>query len=261
MINAWHGGSDDGDGDDRGGAGDQSEPANETIVSEQTVAPRRAGTTPLTYQWYVGTSGATNAPIAGATASSYTTPPLTTESHFWVRVTNSYGAADSATAIVTIGAGPAFTTHPFSQTVGSGQSASLSVIATGDAPLSYQWYLGPSGTTTSPVAGAIDASFTTPALTTDTNYWVRATNPYGSVDSTTAAITIGLPPTITTLPQSPTVTAGHSANLSLVAMGTAPLTYQCDGFPDNHEPDSSDRKQLHDTRADRCHELAGDQRL
>src|SRR5207247_10049552 len=85
---------------------------------------------------------------------------------------------------------PAITTQPQSQTIFSGQTANLSVVATG-VSLTYQWYVGTSGTTTNPIGGAITSSFTTPALTSTTSYWVRVTDGGGNpVDSNTAAITV-----------------------------------------------------------------------
>jgi uncharacterized repeat protein (TIGR03803 family) len=55
----------------------------------------------LTYQWYSGLSGVLS-PIAGATASTFTTPALTSTKRYWVRVSNPAGAADSNTAVVTV---------------------------------------------------------------------------------------------------------------------------------------------------------------
>ena len=69
-------------------------------------------------------------------------------------------------------AAPTITTQPKSQTIKSGKTATMSVVATGTAPLTYQWYKGASGTTTSPISGATSASYTTPALTATTSYWV-----------------------------------------------------------------------------------------
>jgi uncharacterized protein YkwD len=74
--------------------------------------------------------------------------------------------------------------------VTAGQAATLSVVASGTAPLGYQWYLGPSGATSSPVAGATSATFTTPALLTTTTFWVRVTNAYGAADSSAATVTV-----------------------------------------------------------------------
>jgi hypothetical protein len=85
---------------------------------------------------------------------------------------------------------PTINTHPSSQTIASGATASMTVSATGTATLTYQWYIGTSGTTTSPISGATSSSYTTDSLTSTTQYWVRVTNDQGSDDSNTATITV-----------------------------------------------------------------------
>ncbi len=200
-----------------------TQPASQTIATGTTAAFSVVATgTGLHYQWYQGASGTTTTPV-GTDSASFTTPALTTATNYWVRVSNTFGTADSATAAITIGVGPAITTQPASQTIASGATANLSVVATG-AALHYQWYQGASGTTTTPV-GTDSASFTTPALTVNTSYWVRVSNTFGTADSATAAITIGVGPAITTQPASQTIASGATANLSVVATG-AGLHYQ-----------------------------------
>ncbi len=54
------------------------------------------------YQWHLGTSGNTNAPVPGATGAAYTTPALTTNVSYWVVVRNAFGLADSATASLSV---------------------------------------------------------------------------------------------------------------------------------------------------------------
>jgi hypothetical protein len=143
----------------------------------------------LSYQWYVGTTGTTTSSIAGATASSYTTPVVPSTTNYWVRVSSPFGASDSITAAITTT--PMVTSEPRSQTIASGQTSMLSVGATGTATLTYQWYQGPSGTTTHPILGAIGSSYTTPALMSTTSYWVRVSNGYSpAADSMTATITM-----------------------------------------------------------------------
>jgi hypothetical protein len=72
------------------------------------------------------------------------------------------------------------------------KSSGLEVLTSGStAAQTYQWYQGSSGDTSNPINGATGSSFTTPALTTTTSYWVRISNAVGSVDSNTAVITIG----------------------------------------------------------------------
>ncbi|MFI5178908.1 MAG: CAP domain-containing protein [Vicinamibacterales bacterium] len=179
-----------------------TQPASQTQESGHTaqVSVQASGTAPLTYQWYVGASGSTSSPAPGATSATYQTPVLTSTTSYWVRVANTAGSVDSATATITItapapppppaGVAPAITLQPQSQSVSSGQSATLSVAASGTAPLSYQWYMGPSGSTSSPIGGATLTSMTTPALTTTTSYWVRVSNGFGSADSVTATVTV-----------------------------------------------------------------------
>lgn len=86
---------------------------------------------------------------------------------------------------------PRITSHPASTTIAAGATATLSVTATGSAPLAYRWYQGASGTTTSPVTGATSATFTTPALGSTTSYWVRVSNTCGFVGSAAATVTVG----------------------------------------------------------------------
>jgi hypothetical protein len=172
-----------------------TQPESQTIPSGQTASMwvGASGTTPFSYQWYQGSSGDTSNPIPGAIADIYTTPSLTQTKTYWVRVTNSCGFVDSATAIITMAdscTAPNITSQPQSQTIQSGQTALMSVGASGTA-LSYQWYLGSSGDTSNPISsGATSSSYTTPALTQTTSYWVRMTNSCGSADSNTAIITV-----------------------------------------------------------------------
>jgi hypothetical protein len=64
------------------------------------------------------------------------------------------------------------------------------VTATGAAPLAYQWYEGQPGDTSRPVGTDAD-SFTTPALSSITTYWVRVSNGCGEADSEAATLSVG----------------------------------------------------------------------
>ncbi len=88
--------------------------------------------------------------------------------------------------------GPSITTQPASQEVQSGTAVVLSVAASGD-DLTYQWYTGNSGDTSSAIAGATGSTLTTGALTASTSFWVQVTNAGGTSDSDTAVITIAAP--------------------------------------------------------------------
>jgi Immunoglobulin I-set domain len=124
------------------------------------------------------------------------------------------------------GNAPVITQQPASQTVIAGQAATFLVMATGTAPLSYQWYVN------SAAAGTDSSSFTIAAATvgqTGAHIYVTVTDAVGSATSATVTLTVNAPataPAITQQPASVTVTAGQAATFSVTANGTSPLTYQ-----------------------------------
>ena len=151
----------------------------------------------LRYQWYGGTSGDVSQAITGATGNSYTSPELSATSSYWVRVSNALGFIDSQTATASV-VPIIITAQPASTVVGIGATAALSVAASGKG-LSYQWYQGASGDTSHPMTGANLSGFTTPALPQTTGFWVRISNPYGTLDSDSASITVAEDPLATAL--------------------------------------------------------------
>jgi hypothetical protein len=207
-----------------------SQPASQSVsvghAAEFSVTV--AGTSPFTYQWQKN-----NANISGATSSSYTTPVTVSGDNgatFRVVVTNSAGNATSSSATLTVTAaavGPSITTQPSNQTVTAGQTATFSVVAAGTAPLTYQWQKNNSN-----MSGATSASYTTPATVSGDSgamFRVIVTNSVISITSNSATLTVNaaaVGPSITTQPSNQTVTVGQTATFSVVAAGTAPLTYQ-----------------------------------
>jgi hypothetical protein len=203
-----------------------TQPASQTVAVGQTAtfSVTASGTAPLTYQWRKNGSA-----ITGATGASYTTPATVASdsgSLFTVVVSNSAGSATSNAASLTVVTTTplTITTQPQSRTVTAGQSATFSVVATGTAPITYQWRRNEES-----ISGATGASYTTPATVASdsgSRFSVVVRNGSGSVTSNSATLTVLSPPRITTQPQSRTVTAGQSATFSVVATGTAPITYQ-----------------------------------
>ena len=187
------------------------QPASQTINSGLTATLTVTATgTALTYQWFQGSSGDTSNPITGANSSSFTTPALVATTSYWVQVSNAAGSKDSNTATITVvPVAPQITTQPASQTINSGQAATLTVIATGTPTLTYQWFQGLSGDTSNPITGATKSSFTTPALVATTSYWVKVSNAAGSKNSNTATITV----TSTAAPSCSNQTVGPGAGV------------------------------------------------
>jgi hypothetical protein len=148
-----------------------------------------AGTAPLSYQWRKNSAN-----ISGATAASYTTPVTTTADNntsFDVVVTNSVSSVTSAQATLGVNSvpvAPTITTPPANQTVTAGQTATFSVVATGTAPLTYQWQKNGSD-----ITGATSASYTTPVTTTADSgelFRVVVSNTAGNATSTSATLTV-----------------------------------------------------------------------
>jgi hypothetical protein len=146
----------------------------------------------LSYQWYQGTVGTTTTPV-GTNAPGFTTPALVAATDYWVRVSNGSTTLDSNAATITPIDLPTITTQPSSQSILTGGSTTMTVAASGSGPITYQWYAGVGGDTSTPIGGATGTSFTTPALVSTTSYWVRVTNPVGFVNSMTATITVTAP--------------------------------------------------------------------
>ncbi|MBV9492836.1 MAG: hypothetical protein JOZ54_01220 [Acidobacteria bacterium] len=207
-----------------------AQPTSRTINAGQSTTLSVTASLATGYQWFIGTSGDTSNPITGATSSSVTVTPATTTSYY-VRVTNSCGRVDSATATVTVCQPPGISQQPQSPTIPSGSSTTLTVVASGSGPFTYQWYQGASSNTANPISGATNASYTTPALFANAQYWVKMTsgcNGTASVNSNTANVTVTCvsAPSITTQPVSQTINLGQSATLSVTASTSGTTTYQ-----------------------------------
>jgi uncharacterized repeat protein (TIGR01451 family) len=132
-------------------------------------------------------------------------------------------ANNTASATASALAPPAIITQPQNLTVTNGSAATFTVTASGAATLRYQWRFNGED-----LNGATNAALTLPAaqLADAGGYSVRVTNQVGSATSVVATLTVLVPPSISTPPQSQTNLAGGTANLTVGAAGTAPLSYQ-----------------------------------
>lgn len=145
---------------------------------------------PLTYQWrWAGEvmEGATSAKLVLARVRPSQAGP------YDVIVRNTSGSVTSAVAILSVEipeGNPVIVTPPRDLNIKAGETALLSVVARGPAPLLYQWYRGSSGETNGLIAGATNATYTAASLTNHTSFWVSARNEVGLVDSEPALVTV-----------------------------------------------------------------------
>jgi hypothetical protein len=116
---------------------------------------------------------------------------------------------------------PAITAQPASRTNNAGTTATFTVGASGPS-LAYQWQKGATA-----INGATSSTLTLPSVSDADAAGFRAivSNPFGSVTSAVATLTVVDPPVILTQPSSQTNNAGTAATFTVSAGGNF-LTYQ-----------------------------------
>ncbi|MBU6401242.1 MAG: immunoglobulin domain-containing protein, partial [Verrucomicrobia bacterium] len=117
---------------------------------------------------------------------------------------------------------PTITTPPQSITANPGDSVTFTVVASGTAPLSYQWEFNGA-----PIAGATASSLTLNNVDTAVagTYSVIVSNAGGSVTSA-AVLVVNTPPSITSQPANQAVNPGANVTFVVQATGSTPLNYQ-----------------------------------
>ncbi|HYO74985.1 MAG TPA: hypothetical protein VE010_00870, partial [Thermoanaerobaculia bacterium] len=176
---------------------------------------------PLTFIWYRSDNVEMKRETVTNRTSSYAAPAGT----YYVIVQGACHAAASirsSNAVVTTCTPPSIAQQPNHYSQYKGYSAGLSVYANG-SNLTYQWYRGQSGNTSSPVNGQTTSQLTINSAQETTYYWVRISGPCGSVDSN--AVTISVYPQFYVQPQPQDVPYGDPVELWVSTMGTY-LSYQ-----------------------------------
>lgn len=143
-----------------------------------------SGTPPLSYQWRLQS---TNLPGQTAPTLTILNAQPANAGSYTVTVSNRVGQAQSAPATLTVLQPPSISQHPASATNTAGSTAVFGVIATGTAPLTYQWHFNDN-----PVAGGTGASLTLANVqrTNAGNYKVVVANSAGAITSAVALLTV-----------------------------------------------------------------------
>ena len=214
-----------------------SAPAVTANPSAQTVTPgttasftaAASGTPAPTVQWQVSTDGSTWNNISGATATTYSLSATITANGYQYRAvfTNSQGTATTSAAKLTVTTVPLVITSPTSQAVVAGTTVSFTAAATGAT--NTQWQSSTNGGSTwINIVGATSPTYSVTAAAAMSGYQYRVyyTNASGSVATTAATLTVGLPITITSNPQSAATAANSSVTFTTSAIGTPAPTVQ-----------------------------------
>jgi hypothetical protein len=178
------------------------------------------GAATLRYQWK---KDGTN--ISGATQSTFSlaTVQAADAGAYHVVVSNDVDTVTSSSARLTVTAAPiVFTEQPRSGTVAVGGAYTLTAVATGTAPITYQWRKDNAA-----IAGATldQLALTNIQLGAAGSYSVTASNAAGSATSTSATVTVIAAPTLSQTPQPTRVLLGQAADFRAAAPG-AGMTYQ-----------------------------------
>ncbi|WP_164976230.1 immunoglobulin domain-containing protein [Oleiharenicola lentus] len=199
-----------------------------------------SGTAPLTYQWKRnGVDLANGGNISGANTATLTLASVVIgdSATYSVVVNNAVGPAvtsGGATLTVTpVLFPPAIVTQPVDVTTLAGNPATFTVVATGTGPLTYQWKKnGINLSNVGNVSGATANTLTlaSVSISDSATYTVSVNNDVGpAVTSNSAGLSVtALPvaPGIATQPSNAIVPPGSTAQFTVGATGTAPLTYQ-----------------------------------
>jgi gliding motility-associated-like protein/uncharacterized delta-60 repeat protein len=207
------------------------QPTDATVCEGTTATFQTAatGTTGITYQWQFSPDGVV--PYADiADGSGYSGVSTTTLS---VNTTSGFGAGryrcringDLAAEVIT--SDKALTVNPNPAAPGATggaacTSGAIVLTASGAAAGQYRWYTVPTGGTA--LTGEVNATYTTPVITTTTTYYVSINN--GTCESATRTPVAA---TINMAPSPPTTTGGSScvaAAIALSASGGSPGEYR-----------------------------------
>jgi hypothetical protein len=138
----------------------------------------------LSFQWlFDGTNilGATNATLNFAAVQS------TNAGTYAVHITDAAGSTTSSNATLVVNIPPTISVQPQSQSAGLGGSVTFSAVVAGGAPLSYQWEFD-----SAKINNATNSSLTLSGIqgTNGGTYSLVVTNPYSSITSSNAVLTV-----------------------------------------------------------------------
>lgn len=205
-----------------------------------TLSVTASGSRNLTYQWYYWFKNkegkSDRREISGANSASYTfTMASDKAGEYNVRVSNAGGETNSATADVKLIEAPRITAQPLSVSKAASESVSLSVSASSNGSLIYQWYKG-----NSPINGANQSVYYF-IMASDKagDYKVKVSNSAGEVYSSVAKITLLTAPIITVHPVSASKKSGDLVSLGVTATGTVAYQWYKNSIPISGETKSN----------------------
>jgi hypothetical protein len=124
---------------------------------------------------------------------------------------------------------PFFESQPASVSATNNANVTFIASVAGQSPLNYQWLFNGSNLVGSGnISGSTSNILAINGVGTNNsgNYSLVVTNIYGAITSSVAVLNVGFVPTISSPPANLIVFSGNNAELSVVASGSTPLSYQ-----------------------------------
>ncbi len=189
------------------------------LGGKATLAAQVAGSAPMTFQWLKDGSE-----LPGATKTKLPLSGLaTTAGSYQLRVSNPFGTETSTGTMVVVDERLRIIEHPVGGSFTRGDGVSMTVVTTGDGPVSYQWQknrMDIPGQTGQGLALAAADWFD------NGKYRVVVKNRVSTVISREASVAVSSRPEITQQPQSTKGARGGSVVFAVKAEGTPRLAYQ-----------------------------------
>ncbi len=230
-----------------------------TYFSNNVVVSIGGGNTAAKNDYFILSAGTVTSPLLlNGQSTTLTLPPGLTFQSSWVNGAKTIGgyiygtpttAGSYPTTITVVSPGnaslsqkvtitisgnsgpiaPTITSPPVATSVTAGNSATFTVTASGTGPLGYFWLKnGNPLANAGNISGANTATLTIASASAAdaVNYSVIVSNSVSTVTSAAVALTVVMPPAITSQPVPQTATAGATTTFSVTATGSAPLAYR-----------------------------------
>lgn len=199
------------------------------------------GTEPITYKWIHNHGGSHDTIQSDLNESSLTdtlaltSVPLSDTGSYSVYITNVAGNATSTSATLGIQAAPTIASNPMGQSANAGNTVKFGVVlnAGTTTPIVYTWILHQNGTPDTVHKDTLSVLTDTLTLASvpvsdSGSYTVYVTNVVGNVTSSSAYLSLGAPPTISSNPSSKSANIGTTVKfgVSVTSGANTPLVYK-----------------------------------
>jgi hypothetical protein len=188
--------------------------------SNATFVVEASSIAPLSYQWFKNEIG-----VVGGNDPWLRLNPvkLSDAGQYRVLVSSEHGGILSSNALLVVRLPPSLSSQPQNRIALPGTNVLFSVDASGDSPLSYQWFKDGQS-----LAQATNRTLVlnTVQLSDAGNYSVVVINPYGMVTSSAASLTLDPLVIITRQPANQRAKAGTNVSFTIEASSIFALNYQ-----------------------------------